>query len=81
MALTTGTAALHMVSPPGILMINTEAFCRIDQTAGGTGKCRKIYGMMNFFYPREPPPMIEQVIQLGAVFLRDPVSPSLIFGR
>ena len=55
-----------------------KAFCRIDQTAGGTGKCRKIYGMMNFFYPREPPPMIEQVIQLGAVFLRDPVSPSLI---
>ena len=58
-----------------------RAFCRIDQTAGGTGKCRKIYGLMNFFYPREPPPMIEQVIQLGAVFLRDPVSPSLISGR
>jgi hypothetical protein len=37
-----------------------RAFCRISEAADTTGTCGKIYGMMNFFFPREPPSMIEQ---------------------
>lgn len=47
-----------------------KAFCKIEEAPDTTGRCGKIYGMMNFFYPRDPPEMNAQVVELlGAIAL------------
>ena len=38
-----------------------KTFCLVrDHGLGKPGTCDKIYGLMNFFYPREPPALADQ---------------------
>ena len=42
-----------------------KSFCLIrDRGLGVPGECDTIYGLMNFFYPRQPPPVADQLAQL-----------------
>jgi hypothetical protein len=55
-----------------------KAFCNIQEGPDTTGRCGKIYGMLNFFYPRSMPPLIEQVAQLTGALVADPENIALL---
>ena len=55
-----------------------KAFCNIQEGPDTKGRCGRIYGMLNFFYPRSMPPLIEQIAQLTGALLADPENIGLL---
>ena len=55
-----------------------KAFCKIEEGPDTTGRCGKIFGMLNFFFPRNKPEMGVQVAELLTILVTSPDDFSLI---